>query len=106
MTTTAEVVARMQLLHSKNGLHVSKCSCNQLCDIFGVECIQTESDLKNLKLIVMHIHPDKSNLPNDYFIFAKHAYNAIKKEFETNKLHNSNVINECTIRKAEPIAIY
>ena len=61
----------------KHNLDINMYSFKELLDLFDLDYDITLDDLKRAKKKLVHIHPDKSNLPNKYFIFYKEAFDTI-----------------------------
>tara|TARA_B100001059_G_C17684299_1_gene501473 strand:+ start:111 stop:920 length:810 start_codon:yes stop_codon:yes gene_type:complete len=51
----------------------------KLLNLFSLPPQFTKEDLKRAKKKVLQLHPDKSNLPNDYFLFFKKMYYKIEE---------------------------
>jgi hypothetical protein len=59
----------------KFDLDIDKYDFKDLLSLFDLsDSVITENDLKKSKNIVLKMHPDKSNLSSDYFIFYKKAF--------------------------------
>jgi hypothetical protein len=54
-------------------LNLDNYELTDLLTLFKLEYDFIESDLKNAKKIVLKTHPDKSNLPKEYFLFFSKA---------------------------------
>lgn len=65
-------------------LDIRSYSYTELLNIFSLPHHPTLNDLKNAKKQMLMIHPDKSNLPPDYFIFYKKAYEIIVNHVRDN----------------------
>ena len=63
---------------------------SDLLQLFGLEPNFNSSDLKKAKKKVLRLHPDKSNIPKDYFLFFRKMYYKIEEIY--NYTHHS--INE------------
>ena len=77
-------------------LDIDNYSCNDLFNLLGINGRTLDDELmKNVKRVVLKTHPDKSNLPSDYYIFFSKAYNRLHAIYVTqNKTKkNSNNIN-------------
>lgn len=61
----------------KHNLDINMYSFKELLDLFDLDYDMTLDDLKRAKKKLVHIHPDKSNLPNEYFRFYKEAFDTI-----------------------------
>jgi hypothetical protein len=52
-------------------------SFRELLELFQLSSKITVEDLKRAKMMVLRMHPDKSRLPPDYFLFYKKAYELV-----------------------------
>lgn len=59
-------------------------SFKEVLELFDLNDNFNMEDLKKAKKKVLMIHPDKSNLPSEYFLFYKKAYEIIYHFFEEN----------------------
>ena len=57
-----------------NDLSIENYSFNDLLKLFELSENFNDYELKNAKKIVLRLHPDKSGLPSDYFLFYSKAY--------------------------------
>lgn len=65
-------------------IHMYKFS--EILEMFGLSTSITVDDLKRAKLVVLKMHPDKSGLSSDYFLFYKKAFDMVVEYFnETQK---------------------
>jgi hypothetical protein len=55
---------------------------SELLELFQLNYNSTIDDLKNAKKIVLKMHPDKSRLPSDYFLFYKKAFEIVVDYFK------------------------
>jgi hypothetical protein len=55
---------------------------SELLELFQLNYDSTIEDLKNAKKIVLKMHPDKSRLPSDYFLFYKKAFEIVIDYFK------------------------
>jgi hypothetical protein len=76
--------------------------------LFKIPLVFNESDLRKAKLAVLQTHPDKSQLPKEYFLFFSSAYKMLYQvfSFRTGKTRNNkesykDVIDEETADKSE-----
>ena len=60
---------------------------NELLQLFGLEPTFNIHDLKEAKKKVLRLHPDKSNIPKDYFLFFRKMYYKIEEIY--NYTHHS-----------------
>ena len=58
-------------------LNIDNYNLDELLKLFHLSYDFTASDLKQAKRIVLRTHPDKSNLPKEYFLFFSKAYKII-----------------------------
>ena len=67
---------------------------DDLLQLFKIKSSFKESELKQCRRMVMKMHPDKSNLPTEYFIFFSKAYNVLAEiyKFKFN-LNRTDIIN-------------
>jgi hypothetical protein len=63
-------------------LNIDNYDLNDLLNLFKLPVDFDEFELKRAKQIVLKTHPDKSNLPRDYFIFYSKAYKTIYSIWE------------------------
>jgi len=70
-------------------LNIQSYSFDELLNIFDLpKHNMTIDDLKRAKKKALMVHPDKSNLPPDYFLFYKKAYETILQHFLSTNKHN------------------
>ena len=80
-----------------DNLDISSYSFQEILDLFGLGYLEKSGynisvdDMKQTKKKVLMIHPDKSNLPPEYFIFYKKAYDILLKHFEEKGKTNIDV---------------
>ncbi len=55
---------------------------DDLLQLFKIKSSFNESELKQCRKTVMKMHPDKSNLPTEYFIFFSKAYNVLAEIYK------------------------
>ena len=63
-------------------LNIDNYNLTELFKLFNLPYDFTEQDLKNAKKIVLRTHPDKCNLPKEYFLFFSKAYKLVYKVYE------------------------
>lgn len=67
-----------QITNSQIDLNIDNYSCQDLFALLGIQGNTLDENLmKNVKKVVLKTHPDKSNLPSDYYIFFSKAYNRL-----------------------------
>ena len=71
-------------------LNIENYNLDDLLNLFSLKEDFNEEDLKKCKMEVLKTHPDKSNLPKEYFIFFGKAYKYIYNIYEFKK----KIINE------------
>lgn len=76
-----------------HNLDIRSYSYEELLNIFGLPNLPNLADLKTAKKKMLMIHPDKSNLPPDYFTFYKKAYEIIVNQVR-NQLGQAPIQNE------------
>ena len=54
----------------------------------------TIEDIKRAKHKVLMIHPDKSNLPSEYFLFYKKAFELVHEQFQNTQKEHQTVPHE------------
>ena len=58
-------------------LNINMYSFKELLDLFQLDYKISIEDLKRAKMMVLKMHPDKSRLPADYFLFYKKAFDIV-----------------------------
>jgi len=72
---------------SAHNLNIKMYSFKEILDLFHLSYDFTLEDLKQAKMVVLKMHPDKSRLPSEYFIFYKRAFEVVVDYFnETQKV--------------------
>jgi hypothetical protein len=75
-------------------LNIHAYSFEEMLGIFGLTYEISLEDMKRAKKQVMMSHPDKSNLPNEYFQFYRQAYAMVLTHYESmNKLNVTTSAN-------------
>jgi len=62
---------------NSHNLNIKMYSFKELLDLFQLSQNISMEEMKRAKLMVLKMHPDKSRLPPDYFIFYKKAYEIV-----------------------------
>jgi hypothetical protein len=62
----------------------------------------TVEDLKKAKRKVLMVHPDKSNLPSEYFLFYKQAFEMVV-QYYNNQTKQNQIVNEHTPTNYVPL---
>jgi hypothetical protein len=69
-------------------------SFKELLDLFQLDYKMTIDDMKRAKMMVLKMHPDKSRLPPDYFLFYKKAFDMIVQYYNDSVKINTEVPKE------------
>lgn len=73
-------------------LNIRDYSFNEILELFDIpDCHFSGEDLKRAKKKVLMIHPDKSKLPPEYFLFYKKAFDIVAKFYINNNKINQEV---------------
>lgn len=67
---------------NQHNLNIQMYKFSELLELFQLNYNSTIEDLKNAKKIVLKMHPDKSRLPSDYFLFYKKAFEIVVDYFK------------------------
>jgi len=67
---------------NQHNLNIQMYKFSELLELFQLNYNSTIDDLKNAKKIVLKMHPDKSRLPSDYFLFYKKAFEIVVDYFK------------------------
>jgi len=68
--------------YSDLDMNIDNYELQDLLDLFHLDYNFNEEDLKKTKKTVLMTHPDKSNLPKEYFLFFSAAYKIIYSIYE------------------------
>jgi len=82
-------------------LNINSYSLDELLDLFNLDYNMNITDLKQAKKRVLQLHPDKSRLPSEYFLFYKKAYEKIVELYEDLDRQNRPMTKEATIYNSE-----
>ena len=63
-------------------LNIDHYNLEDILHLFKISGDFDENDLKNAKKMVLKMHPDKSRLPPEYFLFFSKAYKMIYRIWE------------------------
>jgi hypothetical protein len=74
-----------------HNLDIRMYSFKELLELFDLDYNITMEDLKMAKKKLVRIHPDKSKLPNEYFMFYKEAFDTILHFCKDQTKQNVNV---------------
>jgi hypothetical protein len=67
-----------------HNLNINMYSFRELLELFQLTSNISLEDLKKAKMMVLRMHPDKSRLPPDYFLFYKKAFDLVVKYYNEN----------------------
>lgn len=73
---------------SSHNLNISLYSLDEILGLFDLNYDIDLEGIKKAKNKVLMLHPDKSKLPADYFIFYKQAFEIIVRYYEEQTRHN------------------
>jgi hypothetical protein len=76
-------------------------SLDELLGLFDLTYSMSLNDLRNAKKRVLMLHPDKSKLPAEYFLFYKKAFEVVVQLFENNNKQNQKITEDTT--KYQPL---
>jgi len=85
-----------------HNLNLQTYSFDEILEMFGLTYKMTIDDLKMAKRKVLMIHPDKSRLPSEYFLFYKHAFEMVVQYYNT-QTKQDIVVDENTTTDYVPI---
>jgi len=100
-----------------HNLTLESYSYEELLGLFELPKNMSLNQLKNAKKRVLMLHPDKSRLPAEYFLFYKKAFEFIVQIYENNNKQNQQItedttkyspldngLNEATVKKVSTVA--
>lgn len=87
-----------------HNLNINSYSLDELLDLFQLDYNMNITDLKQAKKRVLQLHPDKSRLPPEYFLFYKRAYEKIVELYEDLDRQNRPMTKEATVYNSEVYA--
>jgi hypothetical protein len=75
-------------------LDLDNYNLSDLLNLFHLKYDFNEEDLKKARQMVFKMHPDKSNIDNEYFIFFNKAYKTVQKVFyfKKKKMQNAHTV--------------
>jgi hypothetical protein len=91
-----------QTQKQKHNLDLASYSFDEILQMFDLTYHMTLEDLKRAKRKVLMSHPDKSNLPPDYFLFYKRAFELVVNYHQSHS-RQSQIVNEHTSVEYVPI---
>ena len=75
-------------------LNIDNYELQDLLNLFKLDYNFSKDDLKQAKKIVLGTHPDKSNLPKEYFLFFCSAYKVVNSIYQFRSRGNSQSSTE------------
>jgi len=84
---------------SNHNLNIQMYSFNEILGLFDLPINMNIHDLKRAKKQVLMLHPDKSKLPSEYFLFYKKAFDMIVVYYENNAKETVELTEENTVYK-------
>lgn len=86
-----------------HNLNIHMYSFKEVLELFHLSYDLTEEDMKKAKMQVLRLHPDKSRLPADYFLFYKKAYEMVYHYYLSNNKQNQKLPEKT---QYEPLAVH
>lgn len=86
-----------------HNLQIQNYNFQELLDLFELNVDMKLEDLKRAKRKVLYLHPDKSKLPPQYFLFYKKAFEIIVGFFEEKTKQEREIPNTETPIKYKPV---
>jgi len=80
----------------QHNLNIHMYSLDELLGLFDLTYNMTQTELRNAKRRVLMLHPDKSKLPPEYFLFYKKAFEVVVQFYENNNKQNQEMTEEAT----------
>lgn len=89
-------------------LDIRNYKLEDIAKLFKIPLVFNESDLRTAKLAVLQTHPDKSQLPKEYFLFFSSAYKMLYQVYtfrsgknRNNKESYKEIVDEETVDASE-----
>ena len=89
-------------------LDIRNYKLEDIAKLFKIPLVFNESDLRTAKLVVLQTHPDKSQLPKEYFLFFSSAYKMLYQVYtfrsgknRNNKESYKEIVDEETVDASE-----
>ena len=86
---------------TSHNLNINMYSLREILGLFNLSYKFSQEDLKRAKIQVLMLHPDKSRLSADYFLFYKKAYEMVYQYYQNENKQNQKITDETT--KYQPI---
>jgi len=81
----------MNKLNESHNLDIQKYSFDEILNLFDLTHDISAEDLKRAKIKVLQLHPDKSRLSADYFLFFKKAFDIVYNFYENQHKQDKEV---------------
>lgn len=79
-----------------HNLNIHMYNLQEILGLFDLNYDISIDDLKRAKKKVLMLHPDKSKLPADYFLFYKKAFDIVIQFYKNNNKQNQEITSENT----------
>lgn len=79
------------MVSGSHNLNINMYSFKELLDLFKLSYKFDMNELKRARTMVLKMHPDKSRLPSEYFLFYKKAFDVIIEYFKDTQKVNTEV---------------
>lgn len=96
MNCAAKRATQPATVSPSHNLNINTYSLEELLGIFDLKYHITIEDLKRAKKKVLMLHPDKSKLPADYFLFYKKAFDIVCQFYDNQNKQNAEVSSNNT----------
>jgi len=83
-------------MSASHNLNIHMYSFEELLSLFNLSHHPTVDDMKRAKKQVLMVHPDKSRLPPEYFLFYKKAFDVVVQYYESNNKQNQTIDENTT----------
>lgn len=81
-------------INQKHNLNIYMYSFDEILDLFDLNYNISLEDIKKAKKKVLMLHPDKSKLSSEYFLFYKKAFDIVLNYYNNNNKQNQQVTKE------------
>ena len=78
------------MLHPDLDLDIRNYKLEDITNLFKIPLVFNEADMRSAKLAVLKTHPDKSQLPKEYFLFFSSAYKMLYQVYSFRSGKNRN----------------
>lgn len=84
----------MKACSNSHNLNINMYSFRELLELFQLSSNPTVEDIQRAKRMVLKMHPDKSRLPPDYFLFYKKAFDVVFQYYQEQSKTTAEVPKE------------